>query len=85
MEKNSIITIHMSKISSVNDLISLWPNRKALAGDLEVTVDRVHKWARVNSIPAKYHGDVLDAALMRDFAIDAENLIEMHRPRSDAA
>ena len=75
----------MTEISCVSELISLWPNRQALANDLSVTVDRVHKWARANAIPAKYHADVLEAAQARQFSLDAESLVEMHRQRSEAA
>lgn len=85
MEKTSIIDLGMDHFSSVCPLISQWPSRKGLAEDLGVTVDRVHKWAQANAIPAKYHYDLLRAANRRSIPLTAEVLTEMHRraPNSD--
>ena len=82
----------MDKISSIRDLINLWPTRNDLAKDLmvicaalKVTMAQVHKWAESDSIPAKYHNAVLKAARNRGFAITAEQIVILHDPDRRAA
>jgi hypothetical protein len=83
MEETSIMFAGM-KHASVKDLIDLWPNRAALAADLEhligesVSVDRVHKWAQANSIPSGFQAHVIAAGLSRGFAITPEEMIRLH-------
>lgn len=74
----------------VRTFIDLWPTRAALAADVELETpglklskDAVHKWARGNSIPAKYHYSVLQAAAHRGFSVDALRLAEMHAAKSN--
>lgn len=70
----------MNQFSSIRDLIDAWPTRSALADDLGVKVDRVHKWARANRIPVDHLGAVLRAAHARGFEISADRLIDLHQP-----
>lgn len=82
------MAVCMSDLHTVKDVIDLWPARKELASDLapeRVSVDMVHKWARFQSIPAKFHQAILDAALLRSFPLDAETLVRVHSIREDAA
>ena len=65
-------------VTSVRELIDLWPSRRELADDLQTTKDRVDKWARALSIPARYHAGILRAALARGFAVSAEDLVRLH-------
>lgn len=80
----------MEHIASIRDLIALWPNRKVLADDITesgypVTVDRVHKWAQSESIPARFHGPLLRAAAKRGFSVRADDLVRLHdRPEAAA-
>lgn len=82
----------MSKVSSITDLVNLWPTRAALADDIgvvspevKVTASQVHKWAEKNSIRAIYHKAVLLAAQSRGFPVTAELIVALHAPRKDAA
>ena len=82
----------MDKISSIRDLINLWPTRTEMAKDLmvicavvRVTTAQVHKWAESDSIPAKYHNAVLKAAQHRGFAITAEQIVILHDPERSVA
>lgn len=68
----------MSTFASISDLIAAWPKRAALAMDIGVTVDRVHKWAQSNTIPARYQKAVLDAAERRGIALSAEELVRLN-------
>lgn len=79
----------MEAISSIRDLVNLWPTRSSLVADLralspgmKVTTARVHKWAENGSIPAKYHSSVLTAGQKRGFSITADLIIELHAPRT---
>lgn len=86
----------MDKISTIRDLVNLWPARSALAGDINdiagaalVTLAQVHKWAENQSIPAKYHHFVVVAAGRRGFPVTADLIVRLHaegaRPRKGAA
>ena len=73
----------MAEISTIPDLIDLWPSRRELADDCStaedaVTVDRVHKWAKAHSIPAKYHLRIVQASARRGFPVTAMCLARLH-------
>lgn len=68
----------MNTCKTVRNLIDQWPVRRDLASDLGVTVDRVNKWVRVESIPARYHAGLLRAAWRRGYSVSAEDLVRMH-------
>lgn len=75
----------------IRDLIDCWPVRDDLAADLraaghDVTVDRIHKWAR-NGVPNRFQHAMVEAAQARGFPITAEIMVRMHhRPvNRDAA
>ena len=77
----------MEKISSIRDLVNLWPTRFELARDListcsslKVTEAQVHKWAKNGSIPPKYHHSILKAGRARGFNFDADLIVELHAP-----
>ena len=72
----------MSEIRSFID--TSWPTRAALAQDVGVSTDAVHKWAQTNSIPAKYHFAVIQSAQRRGIEIDAMKLAEMHAFKASA-
>lgn len=76
--------VRMDQISTIKDLIDLWPTRKDLAGDLGTSLDRVHKWAASGCIPARYHAGVLRAATHRGFVVTADDLVRLH-DQEDAA
>ena len=82
----------MDEISSIRDLVNLWPTRADLAKDvnlafptLGVTTAQVHKWAEKGSIPSKYHFPVLQAGRQRGFDVSADLIVMLHRPVSNAA
>ena len=74
----------------VKDLIDKWPSRAALAADLEavigepVSVDRVHKWARADSIPSGFQAHVIAAGQRRGFDISPEQMVRIHAVRSSS-
>ena len=80
----------MENISTVRDLIDLWPKRSELAADLTcelrrpVSVDSVHKWAANGGIPAKYQRAVVIAASRRGFRVDADLMLRLHHPKNVA-
>lgn len=85
MENKSIIAVGMEKISTIRDLIDLWPRRADLASDLSalmaprcVSAERIHKWAATGSIPAGYHAAVITAAVHRGFGVTAETIVRLH-------
>lgn len=75
----------MEQISTVRDLIDIWPSRKDLAGDIGASVARVHKWAQAGAIPARFHQLLLDAAVRRGLPVTAEIIVRIHAPREGAA
>lgn len=77
----------MEAISSIRDLVNLWPTRSSLADDLQTlcpglkaNTERVYKWAENGAIPARYHFWVLKAGQQRGFAIDADLMVRLHSP-----
>lgn len=68
----------MKAVSNIRALIALWPSRLAFAAAVGVPVDRVHKWAASNAIPAKYHLAVLRSAVGLDLDVSAELLVRLH-------
>jgi len=80
-------------VSSIRDLVNLWPTRASLVEDirrfspgLKVNTPQVHKWAANGTIPARYHFPVLTAGRYRGFSIDAELMVRLHAPpQMDAA
>ena len=75
----------MSKLSSIKEVIDLWPTRKVLAEDLETTKDRVDKWAQSGSIPARFHAPLLRAADRRGFVVTADDMVRLHDGSQGAA
>lgn len=82
----------MEAISSIRDLVNLWPTRSSLANDLQAlcpslntNTARVHKWAEHGSIPARYQFSVLIAGRRRGFAITADLIVELHTPPFEGA
>jgi len=70
-------------LSTVRDLIALWPSRKVFVDDLleqgfAMSLARVHKWAQLGAIPAKYHQGILMAARGRDLPVSADVLVQLH-------
>lgn len=68
----------MSTLTSICTVIDLWPTRRDMAADIGVSTDRVHKWAKANAIPARFHLRVLEAATRRAFPVSAELLVQLH-------
>jgi hypothetical protein len=82
----------MENISTIREIINLWPKRQALADDLNATFDdfkvtagMVHKWAENGSVPSKYQHHLIECGLARGFPITAELLVTLHAPKVDAA
>lgn len=84
----------MDELSTIRDLVNLWPRRADLARDLSdllpdaqdsVSVAQVHKWAQHGAIPARYHHAILQAARKREIALSAEQLVQMHALAKGAA
>jgi hypothetical protein len=86
----------MEQEITVKDIVDLWPNRAALAADIDseadpVTVAQINKWAQRGTIPSPYHARVLRAAEARGFAITAAQIVAAHdrvpsqTPSEDAA
>lgn len=82
----------MDDISSIRDLVNVWPSRATLADDINavagrglVTTAQVHKWAEKQSIPAKYHHPVIRAGQLRGFPVTADLIVRLHAaPESEA-
>ena len=76
----------MEHISTIRDLIGLWPARRDLAEEIAESVgedvgkltERINGWVRANSMPAKYHHAVIAAAQARDLAVTAELVVRLH-------
>lgn len=78
----------MEQISSIRDLVGLWPTRAAFAAATGVPLERVHKWVSADAIPARHWRAVLIAAReIEAHCVTAERLVELHAPRAseDAA
>lgn len=68
----------MTQPHSITALIDLWPTRRQLADDVGVMTDRVHKWAKSNAIPARFHLRVVRAGAERGFPVSADLLVVLH-------
>lgn len=68
----------MEHISTIRDLIGLWPSRIAFAKAIDVPVDRVHKWVTANAIPARYHLAVIRGAGAVGLAVSADLMVRLH-------
>lgn len=68
----------MENISTIRDLVGLWPSRQDFAQDLPVPVSRVHKWIAANAIPAKHHLSVVESGRRRGLPVTAELLVRLH-------
>ena len=82
----------MTEVSSIKDLINLWPARKALADEMTkdcpdhpVSVHQVNKWAEIGSIRAQFHLSLLRCAQARGFPVTAELLVRLHAPNAGRA
>ena len=75
----------MTQISTIRSLLDQWPTRKDLADDIECSVDRIHKWVRSGSIPARFHGRVMRSAADRGITVSAETMIALHDKTNEAA
>lgn len=64
----------MEQISTPRQLIMLWPSRADFAADLNVSVDRVHKWAQLGGIRAEFFQPILEASERRGLGVTAEDL-----------
>lgn len=70
----------MTQISSIKEMIALWPSRRALADDCgpDCTLDRVNKWAQSGSIPAAFHARIIRAADRRQLPVTTADLVRLH-------
>lgn len=75
----------MTEPLNISAVIDLWPTRKDLASDLDVSVDRVHKWAQTNAVPARFHFGLLNAAVQRGYPVTADLLVRLHAGQPEAA
>lgn len=65
-------------IKDVRSIISHWPNRQAFAEAIGLPVERVHKWAQNNAIPAWHQSRVLQACHDVGLPVSGEQIIAMH-------
>jgi hypothetical protein len=84
MEETSI-NGRMVRFENITDIVNSWPTRSGLADEISalspnvnVSVDMVHKWAKVGSVPSKYHFALLVVARQKSLPLTAEKLIELH-------
>lgn len=77
----------MEQISTIRDLIALWPGRAVFAAEVGVPLARVHKWITANAIPARHHLRIVVIARARGFAVTADLLVMLHAlpPTSEQA
>jgi DNA-binding transcriptional regulator YiaG len=68
----------MEQISTIRDLIALWPGRAVFAAEVGVPLARVHKWITANAIPARHHFRIVVIAQARGFAVTADLLVLLH-------
>ena len=77
----------MKSLSSISEVINLWPTRDALrlamlphlGDDSGLTTDRNHKWASADRVPAPHHQALIKAA--QDYGIahvTAELVVRLH-------
>jgi len=63
----------------ISGLIARWPNRQALADDIDANIEAVHKWAKSDRIPSGWMLAVVNAAQSRGFEdVTAEWMITAH-------
>lgn len=77
MDVSSIIVRGMSK-TDVRSIIAQWPTRQALATEMGEPVDRVHKWAQNNAVPAWHQSRFLRACVAKGINITASDILSMH-------
>lgn len=78
MEETSISLSTMGKISTVRDIVALWPSRLAFAESLGLAGKaRVDKWVQVNSIPAPFLYPIFQAAKDAGIALAAEDVMRV--------
>jgi hypothetical protein len=72
-------------ITTIRDLINLWPTRKTLVDDiraafpeLPVSVSQVHKWAEKQSVPARYQHALVVVGQGRGFDVTADLIVQLH-------
>lgn len=66
-------------LETVRDLIALWPSRRVLGLSIGVDKARIDKWAQTESIPARYHRRIIEAAQNAGHLfVTADVLVEMH-------
>lgn len=71
----------MGKISTVADVISLWPSAEVFADDLGLKYRSHARVMKVRaSIPEKYWPKVVDAAARRGIPITKDLLEQVHQP-----
>ncbi len=66
----------MSCDNPIKNLLSKWPTRAVLAGEINVKVDRVHKWAQSGSIPNDFLAGILKSAKSHNIELTADELVE---------
>jgi hypothetical protein len=84
MDVSSRFLAAMSNPSSIRSVIDLWPTRRDMAADMQVSTDRVHKWAKANAIPARFHLRVIEAATARGFPVTADLLVQLHHAETSS-
>jgi hypothetical protein len=60
-------TLNSPAISTVRDLIALWPSHKTMADDLDLEEYQPRDWARRGRIPAQFLHPIVNAAQRRGF------------------
>jgi hypothetical protein len=82
MEKTSITQDGMEQISTIKDLLALWPTRKVVSRDTGASLDAVNKWPIQNAIPARFWAALIDSALRHGIeGLTAEVLARLHDHR----
>ena len=76
MDVSSIM--HGDMITDVRSLIAQWQTRQEFADAVGQPLERVHKWAQNNAIPAWHQKRVLSACKASGVAVSADQLITMH-------
>ena len=62
-----------------NELISLWPSLRDMAGDLGANLHTVRKWDQRERIPATWWPTILGTSIARVNGVTPEDLIEITR------
>jgi hypothetical protein len=61
---------------SVRDLVDLWPSRRDLAEEANVTLHQVNAWIKRGRIPAEHHFDIATAARVRGYKNVTSEIID---------